>query len=65
MAKKSIFLSLTRQLLFLLPCLLFLPPWLGVNGVWFSMPASDLLASIVTAWLLWIQLKKFKKMQAA
>lgn len=65
MAKKSIFLSLTRQLLFLLPCLLFLPSWLGVNGVWFSMPASDLLASIVTAWLLWIQLKKFKKMQPA
>ena len=65
MAKKSIFLSLTRQLLFLLPCLLFLPPWLGVNGVWFSMPASDLLASNVTAWLLWIQLKKFKKMQPA
>lgn len=63
MAKKSIFLSLTRQLLFLLPGLVFLPPWLGVNGVWYSMPLADLLASIITAWMLWTQLRKFKQMQ--
>ena len=62
MARKSIFLSLTRQLLFLLPGLVFLPPWLGVNGVWYSMPLADLLASIVTAWMLWSKLREFKQM---
>ena len=60
MARKSIFLSLTRQLLFLLPGLIFLPSWLGVNGVWYSMPFADFLASITTAWMLWYQMKKFK-----
>ncbi len=43
-AKVSIFLSLTRQLLYLLPCLLLFPHWWGVNGVWISMPVSDALA---------------------
>lgn len=60
MARKSIFLSLTRQLLFLLPGLIFLPSWLGVNGVWYSMPFADFLASITTVWMLWYQMKKFK-----
>lgn len=61
MAKKAIFLSLTRQLLFLLPCLLFLPPWIGVDGVWYSMPLADFMASLITAWMLWTQLQKFKR----
>lgn len=45
MAGKAIFLSLTRQMLILLPCLLILPHFFGVAGVWYSMPVSDLLAS--------------------
>lgn len=46
MAGKAIFLSLTRQMLILLPCLLILPHFFGVAGVWYSMPVSDLLASL-------------------
>lgn len=61
MAHKSIFLSLTRQLLFLLPGLMFLPPLMGADGVWYSMPISDFLAFAVTAVMLWLQLKKFKR----
>ena len=64
MASKAIFLSLSRQLLFLLPCLIFLPRLFeahtsleGSLGVWLSMPASDLLAAIVTAILLIRQLR--------
>ncbi|MEG2366215.1 MAG: MATE family efflux transporter [Alistipes sp.] len=67
MASKAIFLSLTRQLLFLLPCLLFLPQvfehyteWGGSWGVWFSIPISDLLASLVAATMLIHQLKQFR-----
>ena len=40
----SIFLSLSRQLLFLLPLLAILPLFWGVDGVWYSLPASDLTA---------------------
>jgi putative MATE family efflux protein len=61
MAGKAIFLSLTRQLLFLLPCLLILPQLFGVKGVWYSMPAADLAASIVSAFMLVSQYRKFKK----
>lgn len=49
MSKKAIFLSLTRQMLFLVPCLLLLPPWLGTLGVWISIPIADLTAAIATA----------------
>lgn len=38
---KAIFLSLTRQMLFLIPLLLVLPPHLGTLGVWMSMPIAD------------------------
>ena len=61
LAKKAIFLSLTRQLLFLLPCLYFLPFAFGVDGVWASMPASDVIASVVAGLFLWYQFREFKK----
>ena len=60
MASKAIFLSLTRQLLFLLPCILILPEIFGENGVWYSMPISDLISTIVAAVMLWMQFRKFK-----
>ena len=42
----SICLSLTRQLVFLIPFLLILPPHFGIDGVWASMTASDLIAFV-------------------
>lgn len=57
-AKISIFISLTRQLLYLLPCLLLFPQWWGLEGVWISMPVSDGLAFITAAVSLMIYLKK-------
>ncbi|MGP1623142.1 MATE family efflux transporter [Bacteroides heparinolyticus] len=59
-AGKAIFLSLTRQLLILLPCLLVLPRFFGVEGVWYSMPVSDLLASLIALAMLLAQFRKFK-----
>ena len=61
MANKAIFLSLTRQLLFLLPCLIILPRFMGAAGIWWSMPISDLIASIVAGVLLYKQFQLFKK----
>lgn len=48
MVKKSVFLSLSRQLIFLLPALYVLPLFFGIEGVWASYPVSDLLAFIFT-----------------
>lgn len=60
MAGKAIFLSLTRQLLFLLPSLLILPHFFQTNGIWMSMPVADALSSIVSFFMLYSQIKKFK-----
>lgn len=60
MAGKAIFLSLTRQMLILLPCLLILPQFFGVAGVWYSMPVSDLLASLIALVMLVCQFRKFR-----
>lgn len=70
MASKAIFLSLSRQLLFLMPALLLLPSlfaWGGAEaaqGVWCALPFSDLLSVIVTAILLVRQLRKFRAQTA-
>ena len=61
MASKSIILSLSRQLLILLPCLLILPLFFQEDGVWYSMPVSDLLASLIALFMLLQQFKKFKQ----
>ena len=45
--KLSIFLSLTRQLIFLMPMLWILPPRFGVDGVWAAMSASDFIAFVL------------------
>ena len=44
----SIFLSLSRQMLFLLPMLIVLPLRFGIDGVWASMPVADTISSLVT-----------------
>ena len=69
MAGKAIFLSLSRQLLFLLPGLVRLPPlfdqytqWNGSWGVWCAMPLSDLLASIIAFLMLMHQLRGFRRL---
>lgn len=61
MAGKSIFLSLTRQIIFMIPMLFLLPPHMGLNGVWAAFPVSDTAATVVTALLLFFELRKIKK----
>lgn len=61
MASKAIILSLSRQLLILLPCLLILPLFFQEEGVWYSMPVSDLLASLIALFMLLRQFKQFKQ----
>jgi len=64
MVKKSIFLSLSRQLLFLLPCIYILPALLESEvGVWYSFPISDTTSAIITAILAVGLLKKLAKLK--
>lgn len=64
LSRTAIFLSLTRQMLFLVPCLIVLPRIWGTFGVWVSIPIADLTATIVTAIVLIRQFRKFRQQQA-
>ena len=58
--KISIFLSLTRQLLLLIPMAYILPLFIGLDGVWYSMAASDLGSALMTWPILFAFINKFK-----
>lgn len=61
LAKKAIFLSLTRQLLFLLPGLYLFPLVMGLDGIWFAAPVSDFCAFVITMIMLYYQVAKMRK----
>ncbi len=61
-AKTAIFLSTSRQMIFLVPALLTLPHILGVEGVWWSLPFSDVLSCLVAWTLLYREMKNLKKL---
>ena len=63
MVRKSIILSLSRQILFLLPLIYFLPKWMGADGVWASFPISDCIATVMTAVMLGQLFKKFSMLK--
>lgn len=59
-AKLAIFVSMTRQMLFLLPLLWIVPRFLGATGVWVSMPIADCASITLAAILLIRELKRLK-----
>ena len=63
MAGKSIFLSLTRQVLYLIPLLLVMPGLMTepLDGVWWAIPISDTIAALTAAVMLWFQIRNFGK----
>lgn len=61
-AKVSIFMSLTRQLIYLLPCLLVFPQFMGLDGVWASMPVSDFFAFVTAVLILLWYIKNHRLM---
>ena len=63
MVKKSVILSLSRQILFLLPALYALPLWIGDKGIWLSYPISDVLSFILSAIMLRSLFKKFNSLK--
>ncbi|MHC1729526.1 MAG: MATE family efflux transporter [Syntrophobacteraceae bacterium] len=59
-ARIAIILSLSRQVLILIPALIILPWFFGLNGVWAAIPVADLLASVLTFFVLKAQIGKFR-----
>lgn len=55
--KKGVFLSLTRQIIFLLPLTVVFPLFIGIDGIMYAGPIADFLAAVVSAVLLRKELK--------
>lgn len=62
-AAKSIIQSLSRQLIFLVPGILILPRYWGLNGLWIAIPISDTLAALLSFFLLSAQLRHLGRME--
>lgn len=60
MATKSIFLSLTRQIIYMIPLLMILPRYFALDGVWGCFPIADVLSTITAAIMLAWQIKRIK-----
>ena len=57
---KSIILSMSRQVLVLIPSLLILPNFFGVEGVWWSMPLSDFIATMLAVVMMAIEIRRYR-----
>ena len=62
-AKIAMFLSLLRQVFFLIPLMLILPKFFGLNGVWLAGPISDLASAIVTSFFIYKEVKILNKLE--
>jgi Na+-driven multidrug efflux pump len=62
-APLAMFMSTTRQLLFLLPLLLILSPRYGAMGAWMAMPLADGASVLVATGLIIYQVRKLRRME--
>jgi Na+-driven multidrug efflux pump len=61
--KQALFLSLCRQLLLLIPAIVILPRFFGLNGLWFAGPASDFGSSVLAGLWLFFELRNLDMKQ--
>lgn len=59
-AKLGIVMSLTRQVLFLLPLIFIFPLFMGIDGVMYAGPIADAAAAVIAIWFAYKELKKMK-----
>ena len=60
-AMPALVLTLTRQLLFLIPLILILSNYWGIEGLWYAFPISDLLSTALTMFVLYFSVRKLKQ----
>ena len=56
--------SLTRQILYLLPLILILPVFMGIDGVMYAGPIADLAAAVITIWFVFRQFQDMKQKES-
>ncbi len=61
--KMSMFMGLSRQIIILIPCIIILAKFFGLNGIWFAAPTSDFIATVITFILIKRELKHLKELE--
>ena len=61
--KMSFFISLSRQIIVMIPCLIILPIFFGLNGIWYAAPTADSIATLITFILVRKEIKKLDKLE--
>jgi Na+-driven multidrug efflux pump len=60
-AKQSIFLSMSRQILFLVPLVIFMPQFIGLDGIWLANPVADVLSAMLSGSMFWLAVRKMNR----
>ncbi|MDU1911322.1 MATE family efflux transporter [Fusobacterium sp.] len=63
--KLSLFISLSRQIIVLIPCIIIMSRMFGLAGIWFAAPTADLIATVLTFVLIKREMKQLKQLQIA
>ena len=61
--KLSMFMGLSRQIIILIPCIIVLAKFFGLNGIWFAAPTSDFIATVLTFILIKRELNHLKELE--
>ena len=64
-AKPALIITISRQILFLIPAVLILPIFLGVDGVWLAVPAADFMSLVITGIWLYKEVGNFTKLEVS
>ncbi len=62
---KGVFLSLTRQILFLLPLIVIFPLFLGIDGIMYAGPIADLVAGAVAIGMMVLEMRQITRLERA
>ena len=60
---KGVFLSMTRQIIFLLPLLIVLPKFMGIEGIVYSAPIADFAAAATALIMIWYEMRAMRKLE--
>jgi Na+-driven multidrug efflux pump len=60
-ARHALLLSMSRQILLLIPALLILPRFFGINGVWMAIPVSDAGTLLMTGTLVFVEMRHLRQ----
>ena len=62
---KGVFLSMTRQIIFLLPLLIVLPKFMGIEGIVYSAPIADFAAAATALIMIWYEMRAMRKLECS